>query len=146
MSKKRHLRNPFTGRWKVISLYCNVHNQGWMLFEIYDPKSFIWEFTEIQKIEFPSGSVAYGGKLTELRQKQEPEKTEYAYYPSDRHLYIDRSDIESDGFVNMCINDRYRVEWINDTDLWLYDLEDIGKEPEEYRFKMKIRRLADVIK
>lgn len=141
MAKKRYPRNPFTGQWKVLSLYCNVHDQGWILFKVYGHKSFVWEFTETDKIKFPSGTVVYGGKLRELRRKEEPFETEFAYYPSDKHLYIDRSDIAEDGFINTCINERYRVERINDKDLWIYDLEDVNKEPQEYCFKMKIRKL-----
>ena len=143
MSKTHYPRNPFTGRWKVLSLYCNVHGQGWTLFKVYGHKSFVWEFTETKCIEFPSGGVMYDGKLRELRWKHEPEETEYSYYTKEKHLYIDRSDIEDDGFINICINDSYQVEWINKNDMWIYDLDKVNKEPEEYRFRMKLRRLAD---
>lgn len=95
----------------------------------------------IERHVFPSGSVAYTGKLIEHRKDHEAFETEYAFYPADKHLYVDRSDIAEDGFINVCIEDRYRVEKINDRDYWLHDLEDAGKESEDYRFRMKIRRL-----
>ena len=56
-------------------------------------------------------------------------------------LYIDRSDYEPDGFVNTCINDRYRVEHIRGDEYWLYDLEDVEAEPEDYKFRMKIKKM-----
>ena len=69
------------------------------------------------------------------------EETEYAYYPADKQLYIDRSDYEPDGVCNICINDRYRVEHIRNNEYWLYDLEEVENEPEDYKFRMKINKL-----
>ncbi len=102
--------NIFIGKWRVVSLYANVVEQGWTLFKRYGRKSFVWEFCEIGSVRFPIGSVMHSGVLRELRRKHEPETTEYTYCAADRLLYIDRSDYEPDGFVNICINDRYRVE------------------------------------
>lgn len=126
--KSKHL---FRGTWKIVSLYCNVQGQGWTLFKKYGRNSFIWTFTQKDY------------RLIEQRKGEDATLTEYSYFPSDKQLYIDRSDYEPDGFCNICINDRYRVEKINDSELWLYDLEDVENEPEDYRFKMKIRRLLD---
>ncbi len=141
--KKRNdeSENIFTGKWRVVSLYCNVVKQGWMLFKRYRPKSFVWEFCEIGSVRFPIGSVLHSGVLRESRPKSEPETTEYTYCAADRLLYIDRSDYEPDGFVNICINDRYWVEHIRGDEYWLYDLEDVEKEPEDYRFRMKIKKI-----
>lgn len=125
-----------------MSLYYNEPGKGWVLFKIYGPDSFVWEFTEIKKIEFPSGEIAYGDKLKELRREHPPEEIEYAYYPSDQQLYVDRSDTEEDGFIGICINDRYRVGRISKNEMWLYDLEDVNQEPEDYRFRMKIRSVG----
>ncbi len=105
----------------------------------------MWEFCEIGSVRFPVGSVFHSGVLRELRSKHEPDTTEYTYCAADRLLYIDRSDYEPDGFVNICINDRYRVEHIHGDEYWLYDLEDVENEPDDYRFRIKIRRLADVL-
>ncbi|VDR33835.1 Uncharacterised protein [Alistipes sp. cv1] len=133
--------NIFTGKWKVVSLYCFVQEQGWTLFKRYGHNSFFWEFEEVRKLEFPTGTVAYEGRLKEHFIHSPKEETEYAYYPSDRQLYIDRSDYEPDGFCNICINDRYRAEHIRKNEYWLYDLEDVEKEPEDYRYRIKIRQV-----
>ena len=133
--------NPFVGKWKIVSLYCNVVEQGWTLFKRYGHGAFVWEFCEIGSVRFPVGSVFHSGVLRELRSKHDPETTEFTYCAADRLLYIDRSDYEPDGFVNVCINDRYRVEHIRGEEYWLYDLEDVEKEPEDYRFRMKIKRI-----
>jgi hypothetical protein len=77
--------------------------------------------------------------LHEVRLNHKLETTEYTYCPADRQLYIDRSDYKPDGFVNICINDRYRVEHIRRNEYWLYDLEGVEKEPEDYlRIKTQI--------
>ncbi len=142
-SMRANDENIFTGKWRVVSLCCNVVEQGWTLFKRYGRKSFVWEFCEIGSVRFPVGSVIHSGILRELRLKREPETTEFTYCAADRLLYIDRSDYEPDGFVNICINDRYRVEHIRGDEYWLYDLEDVEKEPEDYKFKMKIKKLID---
>ncbi len=124
--------NIFIGKWRIVGLYCNVVEQRWTLFKRYGSKSFVWEFCEIGSVRFPNGSTLHSGVLRELRSKHEPETTEYTYCPVDRLLYIDRSDyLQPDGFVNICINDRYRVEHIRGEEYWLYDLEDVEKEPED---------------
>ncbi len=43
--------------------------------------------------------------------------------------------------MNICINDRYRVEHIHGDEYWLYDLEDVEAEPDDYKFKMKIKKM-----
>lgn len=135
--------NLFIGKWKIVSLYCNVVDQGWTLFKTYGRNSFIWEFIEISSIRFPNGSILHKGHLRELCRKHEPITTEYTYCERDRLLYIDRSDYEPEGFVNICINDRYRIEHIRRNEYWLYDLEDVENEPEDYRFRMKIKKFDD---
>lgn len=131
--------NIFIGKFKVMSLYCYVQEQGWTLFKRYGNNSFLWEFEEERRLSFNSGAKAFEGKLKEDFEDSPKEITEYAYYPSDRQLYIDRSDYAPDGFCNICINDRYRVEHIRNNEYWLYDLEDVEKEPEDYRFRMKVK-------
>lgn len=137
-TKELSTDNGFVGKWKVVSLYAYVQEQGWTLFRRYGHNSFIWEFEQTKILNFPSGEVAYEGKLKEHFIHSPKEETEYAYYPSDRQLYIDRSDYLEDGFCNICINDRYRVEHIRKNEYWLYDLEDVEKEPEDYQFKIKV--------
>ena len=104
--------NIFVGKFKVMSLYCYVQQQGWTLFKRYGNNSFIWEFEQERQHVFKSDETAYEGKLREHFIDSPKEIIEYAYYPSDWQLYIDRSDYAPDGFCNICINDRYRVKHI----------------------------------
>lgn len=67
---------------------------------------------------------------------------DFSYYPADRQLYIDSSDYEQDGFMSTCINDRYRIERTREGEYWLYDLEDVMKEPGDYKFRMKIKKFG----
>lgn len=96
--------NIFVGKWKVVSLYIYVQKQGWTLFQRYGRNSFIWEFEQAKALNFPSGEVAYEGKLKEHFIHHPKEETEYVYYPKERQLYIDRSDYAPGGFCNICIN------------------------------------------
>ncbi len=71
--------NPFTGKWRVVSLYCNVVEQGWTLFKRYGRRSFVWEFCEIGSVRFPVGSVIHSGVLRESRLKHEAETMELVF-------------------------------------------------------------------
>lgn len=141
MTEDNQLDCLFSGKFKVVSLYLNIANQGWTLFKRYGNNSFLWEFLPDKTLRFRTGAVAYAGKLKEHFKDSPKEVTEFAWYPEDKKLYIDRSDYEPDGFCNICINDRYRVEWINKTDFWLYDLDGVEKEPEDYRYRMKAKNM-----
>lgn len=133
--------NIFTGKFKVISVYCYVQDHGWTLFKRYGHNSFTWEFDEQKVLEFSSGEVAYEGELREHFRHSPKEVTEYSYYPADKQLYIDRSDYAPDGYCNICINDRYRVEHIKGDEYWLYDLEDVEIEPDDYKVRIKIKKV-----
>ena len=133
--------NILVGKWKIVSLYGYVEPLGWVLVKRYGRKGMVWEFTPLREHVFPAGSAVAEGLLIEHYPGLGAEVTEYAYYAADRLLYIDRSHIAGDDFVELCLNDRYRVEQITETDYWLYDLEDVETEPEDYRYRVKIRRI-----
>ncbi len=63
--------NPFTGKWIVVSLYCNAAGRGWRLLKTYRYKSFVWEFTETGLVMFPMGTVVHSGILRELFRNHE---------------------------------------------------------------------------
>ncbi len=52
--------NPFTGKWRVVSVYANVVEHGWTLFKRYGRESFVWEFCEIGSVRFPVGGFPSG--------------------------------------------------------------------------------------
>ena len=131
----------FTGKWKIVSLYGYVDPLGWVLVKRYGRKGMIWEFTPLREHVFPAGSAVTDGLLIEHYPGFGAEVTEYAYYAADRLLYIDRSHIAADGFVELCLNDRYRVATMDANTCWLYDLEDVETEPEDYRYRVKIRKV-----
>lgn len=135
-------RNIFTGKFKILSLHGFVQGQGWMLFKRYHHNSFTWEFEESMRLQFKSGGTAFAGKLTEHFADSPKERTQYAYYPSEKLLYIDRSDYAPGLSYNICINDRYRVEHIGGSEYRLYDLEDVAAEPDGYKFMIKIKSLS----
>ncbi len=135
--------NIFTGKWKIVSVYCYVQQQGWTFMKRYGPGDFIWEFEQERQLLSRVGESGFEGKLHEHFSDTPKGVTEYAYYPCDRKLYIDRSDYEPVGYCNICVNDRYRAEYIRENEYWLYDLEDVEKEPEDYRFRLKIKKIRE---
>lgn len=133
--------NLLIGRWRIVSLYANVVGRGWTLFKRYTSNSTIWELTEEKTLDFPSGNVSFKGRLTEHMRGQEEALAEYAYFPQHRELFIDRSEYGEGGTCTSFLNDRYRVEQINPSYLWLYELEEVKNEPEDYRFRIKLKRI-----
>ena len=130
--------NIFKGTWRVEGLYSHVEGQRWELVESFDDNSMLWEFTDEDQLFFKSGETAFTGLLKE-HSENGTDITQYGYYPSDRQLFIDSSYYEPDGFCSVYINDRYRVEHIRRKEYWLYNLEDVKNEPEDYLYRLKIK-------
>lgn len=141
--RKKNQKNPFVGKWTVEKQYYNDNALGWILYRIYGYKYFVWEFAETKKIDLPYGGVMCEGTLLETGKEMKPCLTTYMYYPCEGKLYIDRSSFLDDGFMDICENDIYRVEKVNKKDLFLYDLENVEREPQDYLFRTKIRKLTE---
>lgn len=116
----------FVGTWKITLLYCQVVDKGWVLFKRYGSGKRAWTFDDKKSYEH-------------LRKKPDY-VTDYGYIPDEKFLWIDQSDIADDGYINICVEDHYRVEIVSLKTVWLYPLEDVKNEPEDYRFKMKLIR------
>lgn len=110
------MKNLFTGKWFVVScrngLRLSRSEQGFPA----------WEFlpqTHQQKV---GHRLIIEGTLREHRLRSEPFETLYTYYANRNHLFIDRSQIEPDGRVQIAYADCYRIESIDSNTLRLYDL------------------------
>lgn len=141
MASNDKIENPFTGHFAITDLYCNSEEYSWILFRVNGQEDVVWEFVQTQELTFRSGNVVYGGKLIEHLKGHEDIVTEYAYYPREKCLYIDRTQYADAGFFRICINNRLRVEPIDETTYWLYGLEGIENEPEDYRLRMKVKKI-----
>lgn len=133
--------NLFTGKWMIAGIYANVVKQGWTLIKEYEPYEFTWEFTEEMKLSFPSGTVVYGGKLTQRLKEHKDILTGYSYYPADRQLQIDRPDVSAERHMPVCVNDLLRAEQTGPGEFWLYALNDVENEPQDYRFRIRIKHI-----
>lgn len=122
---KEQTSSLFTGRWEVTGLYQKTGNE-WKAYQHYHLGFFLWDFLS-------------DGILLETVSGQLLRKTTYAFDPAENLLSIDRSDYAPDGFINACYEDQYWVEPISDTELWLYDTEEIKNVPEgcEARYFIK---------
>lgn len=133
--------NFFSGEWEVAGLYIRTTKGGWKQCKTYNTNIQTWTFIEERILNFYMGNSACEGTLTERSPSQKELSTKFAYYPQERKLFIDRSAYAEDGFCEACINEKYRVEPVSLSELWLYNLEDVGNEPEDYMLRVKMRRV-----
>ena len=136
----KNVKNPLLGTWRIEGIYTCDPEQGWMFFPCI-PENVRWTFTESGQFDFPDEGTAFVGTLEEHFGPDDSLETFYACYAGRRLLYIERSEVAEDGFVDLCVTDRYRIECTAPDECWLYDLEDVDREPEEYRFVLKIRKI-----
>ncbi len=104
-------------------------------------------FTQERISTFRYGDLtSYEGTLTEHTLHGTPKTIHYVYYPAGGILYIDRYVCRSDGLVIMCAEALYRVEKIDNTDnteYWLYDLENVDNKEGDYRLRLKIGKMEE---
>lgn len=129
------------GRFKLISAYRYTRSHQWKLFKYLGHQDIIWEFVENPTFTIYNGVVMFHGKLREHFKSNPAKDTAFNYYPVERMLQIDRSDHDSGGICSMYIHERYRVEYIAENYYWIYDLESVEKEPEDYFFRFKLERM-----
>lgn len=131
----------FCGDYKVVSLYIKVYGLGWKLFKKYTNNGFLWEFSSETDLSFAHDRVAFSGKFREIFFGNTTFTTEFKWYPEESYLYLDLKNYIYNTPRKVSINNSYRVESINRTDLWLYDLENVNCEPDDFRCKLKLRSL-----
>ncbi len=120
----------FTGLWEAVQLE-GCTTEGWKIFKIYDLGSFTWSFQ-------PEGMVI------ERIAPRPVFKSVYSYTAEDRLLWIDRARYEyrvDREATRVGITDNYRVEPVTPDVCWLYDLTGVRREPEGYRFRIRLIRL-----
>ncbi len=138
-------QNILIGKWKITGLYYFVPKKGRKLFKQNGQNGYTWNFKKDMRTSIRSGGASFCGDLEERFASGGRETTRYAYFPSERKLYIDRSAYEPDGFCDICIEDRYLVEVITADEYWLYDLQDVEKESDDFLFRIKIKRHTGIL-
>ncbi|MDL2320189.1 hypothetical protein LJC45_03550 [Alistipes sp. OttesenSCG-928-B03] len=132
----RNKKINLTGLWRMGRWYGNGGNGKWYkcrYFTKYDKLPCYWVFGR-------AGWMLQGSAETSQYE------TEFYWYPEERLLAIDDSVYEDDGFCSICKEDRYRVKRINRWCIMLYCLEDVEKEPDDYMYRVKLRRrLVDIL-
>lgn len=107
------------GKWEVEYSEYLTESHGWVLYEKFYKNALIWGFTEERQICFPGGKTAYEGVWNEYFNDRLHDTAAYSYFPEDGTQYFDRSDYSSDGFCNICRNDRYNIECIQENKYYL---------------------------
>lgn len=121
----------------MAGVYSYSPGRGWALSERCVRSGFTWEFEEELKLEFPSGTVVYCGRLKENIEGRPEETAGYGYFSSERRPYIERSYREAGRSGVTRIGDFYAVEHIRGNEYWLCDLQDVENEPGDYLIKEK---------
>ncbi len=121
--------NIFAGQWEAMQLdACTV--DGWITFKVYEPGDFTWNFR-------PKGTV-----IEKIRPRP-IFKSVYCCFVKDNLLCIDRTFYKFDRYVTRVgITNKYRFHFINPDKCWLYDLTEVVNEPEDYRFRIRMKRVA----
>lgn len=121
--------NPFVGLWEAVQLEGRT-TEGWKVFKIYKPGSSTWDFR-------PKGTV-----IEKIRPRPVFESV-YCCFVKDKLLFIDRTFYKFDRYATRIgISNQYRFQFIAPDECWLYDLTEVIKKPEDYRFRIKIKRKA----
>lgn len=121
------MKNILLGKWQMVCWKINA-SKGWKPLRSYSDGQFVWDF-------------GANGKLIEHIAGEHPNITKYYYYPDESLLVIDRSDYADDGYILTCIEERYRVEFLSERYVILYDLEDVEVEPDDYTIKMEFEKV-----
>ncbi len=121
--------NLFAGQWEAVQLEGCTTN-GWKAFKTYKPGNFTWDF-------HPKGT------LIEKIRPRPVFKSIYSCFAKDNILFIDRTFYKFDRYATRVgIANKYRFQFTNHDECWLYDLTDVVNEPEDYLFRIKIRRIT----
>jgi len=121
--KPKQILTPdyLTGKWRVTAFYLYT-NLGWKLTKQYGLNCFLWD-------------ISSDGKLLEKRKDTLDFITTYSQTGDE--LFIDRTNFDRGNILSL--NSRYRIQPINETECFLYDLENItiGAKDSQYRLKLK---------
>lgn len=120
-------KNIFTGRWQIVCWKVNDVG-GWKPLKGYIDSQCIWFFQA-------------NGKLMESNLGDHIMTTKYRFYPDENLLSIEHSDYTTDGFLLACIEERYRVKFLSERYVMLYDLEEVEVEPDDYTLMLELEKL-----
>lgn len=117
-----------TGKWQMVCWNANTVN-GWERLNYFSDNQLTWEF---QPNETHLNETQTNGILIESAIGESPNRTKYYYYPDEKLLAIDRSDYADDGYLLACIEEHFRIDFLSNRYVLLYDLEDVEVEPDDY--------------
>lgn len=140
MIQENQTDNLFSGKFRLLGLYFKG-SRGWKLVKKYEPDFFFWEFIPDTAPDLPPGTVSRSGTLLEYLEGGPGQETGFCWAPEENLLCIDSSyDGPGDGFCEIIVNDVYRVERTDPTDFWLYNLEQVDLEPDDYQCRIRIQK------
>lgn len=140
MKTENTSNNLFTGKFVLLGYDTYELEHGWVSKrrDEYDG-SYDWEFKQMNVLTFPSGNIAYEGIFCSAYKSYPPKASTYTYYPSENTLCINHYGYLDNGEFNIYAYERYRVEQISQTELWLYNLI-CFKESNNYKDRTIMRK------
>ena len=121
--------NPWLphGEWYSVDLSF-LWIKGWSVLKEYTKNDYRWNFI--------SDGIVTTDSAEELNLY-----ADYLYDPRSRLLRINGYDIKASGKIESPIAETYRVEMINPNEIYLYYLEEVEVEPDDYSLRWHIKRI-----
>jgi len=118
-----------SGKWQSVNIGMLLHS-GWEILKHYQEDEMVWSFSldgivstvTTNKFESP---VIYAS---------------YLYKKDEKFLMIDGHDLDRDGNIHARIIECYRIEFVSPDEIYLYDLEDVEVEPDDYSLRIHLKR------
>lgn len=117
----------FEGQWDWRET--NLHTAaGWLTVKQFEPKEHIWNFR-------PDGIMAseVQGSLCYL--------VRYAYHQNVNILYLEGVEIGQHGNPCAVVLEKYRVVFLNRNEVFLFDMDNVEREPEDYSLRLTLKRI-----
>lgn len=121
-------RTFLEGEWEWKDVSAGTH-WGWFPLTEFGKNEHIWCFRA-------------DGIMMSERDSRIVYLVRYSFRPRDRVLYLEGLELGPDGQPSVRVNEKYRVKIRSRNEIYLYDLEDVTVEPDEYSLRLCFKRIV----
>lgn len=140
MARKEKDHNPFHGFWVITRTQQKCTDNKWATLRRFHFWDYTWLFHQNQKTDYRPADCFYNGEIKEMCAGSKTCDVEYSYFTPVSHLYLNYPDHSDDGFMWTCHSSSYFVATPDKNTLILYDLEDVGMAPDDYCFRIILKK------
>lgn len=119
-------KNNLVGKWQMICWKVNAPG-GWKMLKKFTEGQYLWDF-------------GCDGKLNENIVGEQPQHMEYSL-SAENLLMILRREKDNEDKSSSAIEERYRLEFLIERYVILYDLEEVTVEPDDYTLKIEMEKV-----